>query len=155
MPAVNYHRIRATKGVNDELARRDRSSDEDDALMGACYALTFQHARTGEGVTGFWITIRTITVVNSEVWAKNHQSRFGAATKPDAVLKHMSNKLQSFPLIRRSTLAEGSASLQALGPLCVDEMEREFYNLILNIFEALWSSSLEGTTHRAAFASRN
>lgn len=144
MPAVNYHRVRAIKGVNGELGRYDRSSNDDDALMGACYALTFQHARTGDGVVGLWITIRTLATVNCEVWAKNHHSRFGRATHPDATMKYMSDKLQGFPLVRPHILEEGMASLQALDMLCVGELERKLYKSILETFEALGRSSLEG-----------
>ncbi|KAI9652363.1 MAG: hypothetical protein M1831_006841 [Alyxoria varia] len=77
MPAVNYHRTRAVVGVNNFMSKTDRSDDDNDALLSACYALAFQHACTGDGPAGFWITLRTITTVNLEIWGKTKKSRFG------------------------------------------------------------------------------
>ena len=64
MPAVDFHRLRAVQSVNDHLAKSDKTADDDDALVSACYALAFQHAAVGDNATGLWITIRTITATN-------------------------------------------------------------------------------------------
>lgn len=44
LPAVEFHRLRALTGVNSALDQENLSSDLQDALIGACYALTFQNS---------------------------------------------------------------------------------------------------------------
>ena len=143
MPAVQFHMIRAVKGVNEMFARLNRSADEDDALISACYAVAFSHARAGEGVSGYWITIRTASAVNSELKPKAGRSRFGKAIGPHVEALWVTGQLRGCPLFHRDFLEEGMRSLQPCAMLCDSELEIKLYGMLLNTFEALLRSPAE------------
>lgn len=56
MPTACFHRLIAMAGVNALMAKANRTTSEDDALIAACYALTFQVACIGDGPTAFWVS---------------------------------------------------------------------------------------------------
>lgn len=144
LPAAHYHRLRAMQGVNELVTRGDRTSTEDDALIAACYALAFQVACIGEGPTAFWITVRTITVVKAEVISKQSSSMFGQYSAPERHTAMMADRLQSFPLLRRSLIAESRASLEAMRPLCQQGIEAQLFSLLIKTLDGLMQSSLAG-----------
>lgn len=56
MSAACFHRSMALVGVNELMSRPDRSTSDDDALIAACYALSFQVACIGDSSTAFWVS---------------------------------------------------------------------------------------------------
>lgn len=144
IPAAHFHRSKAMQGVNDLVASQTRSAEEDDALIAACYALAFQVACIGDRPEALWITIRTISVVNAEIWQKCNNSIFGRATAPDKHNAHMYDKLKDYPPLNKAMINEAQGSLANIKPLCSTVLERRLLGLVEDICEELLKSSVDG-----------
>ena len=61
LPAAYHHRLKAVAGVNQVLDMSRHDPDEDDAVLGACYALAFQNAHLNHDIASFFVSCSYMT----------------------------------------------------------------------------------------------
>lgn len=79
-----------------------------------------------------------------EIWSKNSGSRFGNFLDPQRKNDKMTERLQDFPLIRRSLVQDAIHALAQLERLCTDPLEHKAWQTLISAMQGFLVSSLEG-----------
>ncbi|KAL8366112.1 hypothetical protein RB595_004743 [Gaeumannomyces hyphopodioides] len=134
--AAMSHRLKAIKAVKRALAdspRRPRqqrrqqqqqasgsgaafSSDEGNALLATCYALTFQSVMLDDGMAEYMTFIRGIIIVVVQMYTRGARFLFSnfIADEQDAILKPLMDRV---PMINRAWAEGAVAAVAGLEPL--------------------------------------
>lgn len=111
--------------------------------MATCFALTFQSIVLDDGMAEFMTFCRGIALVSMQMHYKGVKFLFSNLQHLDtsAILKpHM----DALPLVRRDWVDMAVAAIRGLEPLCTQPVEFEYYRIILEIAEALYTDSYLG-----------
>src|SRR4051794_9690477 len=91
-----HHRILAIKGSNEAISRTPRKGADGDALLGACYALTFQSAYMPEGLPDFFQMVRGCSILSHQLKSENLPMAFFLEEKDH--FSYMSDRLLDLPI---------------------------------------------------------
>lgn len=136
------HRLKAIKAIKKTLndVPKANTFEEGNALMATCYALTFQSVMLEDGMAEFMTFCRGIIIVAIQMYCKGAKFIFSNFIGDDqiAILRPL---LESLPPIPGDWTDMAVASIAALEPLCTQQVEIEYHQLITNVAGALYNSS--------------
>jgi hypothetical protein len=155
------HRITAMRSLNAALSIPAKSRMEKDARMAAALALTFQSAHLPNAFGEFLTMVRGCFLIGSEEGFEDPSSAF-YAFRAGSHLEVMQERLTTATMspCNKQVIDAGVASIEALQPLCVSEIEKWLCGALLQILQwaydypqkgmlCLWlicqSNSAEGT----------
>ncbi len=123
------HRFLAIKGFNEALCKTPRHGGDGDALLAACYALTFQSSYMKDAMSEFLTMVRGCGLVSSQLRQDNVQVTF--TIDPNNHLKFMESRLDNLPSVDADLLEGAMESFEALAPLCMNvEPHMLFYKAL-------------------------
>ncbi|KAG9228251.1 hypothetical protein BJ875DRAFT_477959 [Amylocarpus encephaloides] len=135
------HRHLAIKGSNEAICRPNRTGSEGDALLASCYLLAFQSSYMPDGMEEFFRMTRGCSLLNVQLISENIPMVFFLPHKYHFTV--MQERLIELPVIKSSLRGGARSSLDALPTILVDNLQTEFYPLLVDIVEALSESSLK------------
>src|SRR5271163_494698 len=136
------HRGHAIEGLNKALNKIDRTYGESDAMLAACYALTFQASHMGDGMIDFITMVRGCALVTEKV--KQEGSTIAFNIERDAHLRIMSPRLDDLPDVDGDIVASGISCLTQVQHLLETSIEQQFHSAILNVLLSLQQSPRDG-----------
>lgn len=152
LPAAMTHRLKAVKAIKKRLSDMSRSTrvshDESNAMVATCFALTFQSVSLDDGMAEFMAFVRGILIVSMQMWMKGVSPIFTNMTNDDAEAR-LEPLMGDLPLIRREWSDMAFAAVQNLRPLCLDEVEIEYCDILIDWVQKLYISSWEGGSPQA------
>ncbi|KAJ8129861.1 hypothetical protein O1611_g3769 [Lasiodiplodia mahajangana] len=136
------HRLKAIKAIKKTLTDvpKANSFEEGNALLATCYALTFQSVMLDDGMSEFMTFCRGIVIVAIQMYCKGAKFIFSNFLGEDHIVQ-LQPVLESLPLIQKEWTDMAVANIAALEPLCTQQVEIEYHQLITNVANALYSSS--------------
>ena len=149
------HRLKAIKAIKKTLSDVPRADtfEEGNAMMATCFALTFQSVLLDDGMVEYMTFIRGIVIVAIQMYLKGADLLFGQflGDKQTEALRPI---LEKVPLIEHVWAADAVAAIEGLGPLCVNPMETQYHERILDMAKQLQVSSFlgKGASSSTAFA---
>ncbi|KAI1431748.1 C6 zinc finger protein [Xylaria sp. CBS 124048] len=140
------HRLKAIKAIKKRLtdAPQTNTFDEGNALLATCFALTFQSVMLDDGMAEFMTFCRGIVIVAIQMHCKGAKFIFSDFLGDDQ-MNILQPLMESIPPIREDWTNMAVASIAALEPLCKQQVETEYHQLIADIAKALYSSSYLGS----------
>ncbi|EFY95418.1 Zn(2)-Cys(6) zinc finger domain protein [Metarhizium robertsii] len=144
--AAMSHRIKAVKLIKKRLsesARAQTSYEEANALVAACFALTFQSLSLEDGLAEYITFIRGIVIVGVQMVFKGIKPIFEQLLDEDWQDEVMEPYLRDLPLIQRGWAAAAIQAISNLRPLCVEPVEVEYCEQLLGIAEKLNVNSFD------------
>jgi hypothetical protein len=148
--AAIKHRILAIKGFNATLSAASTRPADDDALLGACYALAFQSTYMRDGLPEFLTMLRGTGLVTAQCMARESEMLF--ALTPAHHYKVMMPRLQNLPIINSNLIEGANVSLLELKAKRFDGVDLSFYKSLVEIAEGLKIGSLQGESPSSNFA---
>ena len=136
------HRGHAIEGLNKALNKSDRTYGESDAMLAACYALTFQAAHMGDGMIDFITMVRGCALVTEKLKQEGSITAFNI--DHDAHLRVMSPRLDALPDVDRDIVAAGVSGLTQMQHLLDTYTESHFHSALLNVLLSLQQSPQAG-----------
>jgi len=146
--AAMSNRVKAIKSIKKRLADASKdttSPEETNALLATCYALTFQSVSLDDGLVEYMTFIRGIVIVGMQMMFRKIQPIFSTLFEEsqDEILGPL---MQGLPLIRKGWTDAAMEAISALRPLCVEPVEVEYQEKLLDIAQKLYTSSWTGRT---------
>jgi len=136
------HRGHAIEGLNNALNKIDRTYGESDAMLAACYALTFQASHMSDGMIDFITMIRGCALVTEKVKQEGSTTAFNI--ERDQHLRIMSPRLDELPEVDPEIVAGGIDCLTQIQPLLNTYSEHQFHTALLNVLFSLQQSPGQG-----------
>ncbi|KAI0011723.1 C6 zinc finger protein [Xylariaceae sp. FL0662B] len=136
------HRLKAIKAIKKTLndVSKMNTFEEGNALVATCFALTFQSVCLDDGMGEFMTFCRGIVIVMTQMFIKGVKFVFSNLVG-DNQQELLRPFLEAMPLIRRDWTDMAVAGIRALEPLCKRQVEIEYYQLLSEMVEALYTSS--------------
>ncbi|KAI1354318.1 C6 zinc finger protein [Xylaria sp. FL0043] len=137
------HRLKAIKAIKKALTSVPKTNtfEEGNALLAACYALTFQSVMLDDGMAEFMTFCRGIVIVAIQMCCKGAKFLFTNFLGDDR-MGALQPLLEAIPPIQKDWTDMAVANIAALGPLCKTQVEIEYHQLITDIANALYTSPL-------------
>lgn len=140
------HRMKAIQAIKKalgEMPKRSTTSEEANALIATCFALTFQSVSFDDGMAEYMAFIRGVIIVSMQMCIKGLRPMFLNLLGEDSreVLRPYMSEL---PLIEREWTDGAVASIVNLRPLCRCEVEIEYHEKLLEMAQPLYTSSWDG-----------
>jgi hypothetical protein len=136
------HRGHAIEGLNKALNKTDRTYGESDAMLAACYALTFQASHMGDGMIDFITMVRGCALVTEKVKQEGSTTAFNIDR--DAHIHIMNPRLDDLPEVDCDIVAGGISGLTQMQHLLDTYMEHQFHSALLNVLLSLQQSPRAG-----------
>jgi hypothetical protein len=137
------HRLMAIKGLNEALSKAVWTRDDGDALLAACYALTFLSSYLKDGIFEFLTMVRGCGLLSLQLWNDNVDVSF--SIRPDEHHEFMKSRLNNLPDIDTDLLQDSASSFNTLLPLCEGlDAHLSFYKLLRDCAETITVDSREG-----------
>jgi Fungal specific transcription factor domain/Fungal Zn(2)-Cys(6) binuclear cluster domain len=136
------HRGQALAGLNQALSQPAQNYGESDAMLAACYALTFQASYMGDGLSDFITMVRGCALTTGKIREENAVTAFNL--EPDWHFKVMAPRLSNLPRVNRSLLEEGFEAMENLRPYLVGETDIDFHEALVNVIGSLLKSPQGG-----------
>ena len=136
------HRGHAIEGLNKALNKTDRTYGESDAMLAACYALTFQASHMGDGMIDFITMVRGCALVTEKVRQEGSTTAFNI--ERDVHLRIMSPRLDNLPEVEPDIVASGINCLTGMQHLLDTYTEHQFHSTLMNVFLSLQQSPRAG-----------
>ena len=147
-PGVDYHtqaiahRGHAIEGLNKALTKTDRFHGDADAMLAACYALTFQSSYMADGLLDFLTMIRGCALVTWKVQEEGEPTAFNVES--DVHLRIMNPRLDHLPVVDRAIATAAINALTEVQPILRTPMAHSFHRALLNCVISLQQSSRAG-----------
>jgi hypothetical protein len=145
--AAMNHRIKAIKAIKKRLSESARGAqpgyEEANALVATCFALTFQSVSLEDGLAEYMTFIRGILIVGMQMMFKGIKPIFEQLFE-DRQEEMMEPFLRDLPLIQRGWADSAIEAITSLRPLCIEQVEVEYFEQLLGIAERLKISSFDG-----------
>jgi hypothetical protein len=137
------HRLQAIKGLNEALSKTPRTGSDGDALLAACYALTFQTANMKDCMSEFLTMVRGCGLVSMQLLCDQVDISFSIS--PNRHLEYMQSRLDNLPAVDADLYQGAVSSLKAISPLCRDvECLVTFHRVLQDCFETIGVDSRAG-----------
>ncbi|KEZ46134.1 hypothetical protein SAPIO_CDS0995 [Scedosporium apiospermum] len=140
------HRLKAIRAIKKRLSEMSRTTevrqDESNAMVATCFALTFQSVQLDDGMAEFMAFVRGILIVCMQMWMKGVSPIFTNMVNEDAE-NLLAPFMQDLPLIQTEWSDMALVAIQNLRPLCFDEVEIEYHDLLLDWVQKLFTSSFD------------
>lgn len=131
------HRGQAIKGLNEALAKGGTGNayGESDALLAACYALTFQASYMGDGMADFITMVRGCALITEQIQRQRTRTAFNL--EKDIHLRLMEPRLADLPTLNPTLLHPAIIAFEALRPLLRTPTDHSFHAALLAVLFAL------------------
>ncbi|TRX92184.1 hypothetical protein FHL15_006799 [Xylaria flabelliformis] len=128
------HRLKAIKAIKKTLTDVPKANafEERNALLATCYALTFQSVMLDDGMAEFMTFCRGIVIVAIQMRCNGVNFIFHDFLGDDHIV-NLQPLIEAVPLIRRDWIDMAVASIAALEPLCKQQVEIKYHQLITNL----------------------
>lgn len=140
------HRLKAIRAIKKRLSEMSRTTevrrDESNAMVATCFALTFQSVQLDDGMAEYMAFVRGILIVSMQMWMKGMSPIFTNMMSDDAE-GALAPFMQALPLIQTEWSDMALVAIQNLRPLCFDEVEIEYHELLLDWVQKLFTSSFD------------
>ena len=136
------HRGQAIAGLNQALSQPALHYGESDAMLAACYALTFQASYMGDGLADFITMVRGCALTTAKIKQEDAHTAFNLQTNWH--FKVMAPRLANLPRVNHILLESGIAALEDIQPLLEDEVDLDFHQSLIEVLEALLASPQGG-----------
>ncbi|KAH6661670.1 hypothetical protein EV126DRAFT_447479 [Verticillium dahliae] len=147
-PQAMVHRTKAIRAMKKSIAglpRRGLTHEQANALISACFALTFQSVLLEDGMPEYMAFIRGIVVVGMQMATRRIRPIFSNIMEEDAsaLMQPVMEKLAPLP---RAWVDGAVAGIENLAPLCgaPDSTATEYHARLLDMAVTLRRSSWEG-----------
>lgn len=144
--AVN-HRVKAIKAIKKRLADAARSissAEETNAMIATCFALTFQSVSLDDGLAEFMTFIRGILIVGMQMMFRGIKPIFTTLMDEEQKEKLLEPLMETLPLIQRGWADSALEAIGSLRPLCIEQVQIEYYDKLMDIVQKLYISSWDG-----------
>ncbi|CAI6098438.1 unnamed protein product [Clonostachys chloroleuca] len=141
--AVN-HRVKAIKAIKKRLADAARSissAEETNAMIATCFALTFQSVSLDDGLAEFMTFIRGILIVGMQMMFRGIKPIFTTLMDEEQKEKLLEPLMETLPLIQRGWADSALEAIGSLRPLCIEQVQIEYYDKLMDIVQKLYISS--------------
>lgn len=149
------HRVKAISAIKKSLAGAPAGSssspssttsvfEEGNALMAACFALTFQSVCMDDGMAEYMTFCRGVVVVAAHMYRQGGGRfifRNWVGEDQQAILRPL---IESVPPIRREWTDAAIAAVASLEPLCGHQVEIEYQQHLKKWAETLYVDSFRG-----------
>src|ERR1700733_8397914 len=136
------HRGHAIEGLNKALNKTDRTYGESDAMLAACYALTFQASHMGDGMIDFITMIRGCALVTEKVKQEGSMTAFNI--ERDQNLRIMSPRLDELHEVDLEIVVVCINYFCQIQPLLNTYSEHQFHSALFNVLFSLQQSPRQG-----------
>ncbi|EXJ87686.1 hypothetical protein A1O1_04610 [Capronia coronata CBS 617.96] len=148
------HRGQAIAGLNQALSQWQtaRRYGESDAMLAACYALTFQALYMGDGLADFVTMVRGCALTTEKIRHDNSPTAFNL--QPDYHLECMAPRLQQLPSVDPRLLEDAGRALDEIRPYMSDtdddndrndhDTELDFHDALVDAVAGLQASPASG-----------
>jgi hypothetical protein len=137
------HRLLAIKGLNEALSKTPRTGSDGDALLAACYCLTFQTANMKDGMSEFLTMVRGCGLISMQLLCDKIDISFSIS--PDRHIEYMQTRLDNLPAIDTDLYEGAVSSINAILPLCRDvQCLLLFHKVLKDCFETIGVDSRLG-----------
>jgi hypothetical protein len=136
------HRGQAIAGLNQALSQRAHHYGESDAMLAACYALTFQAAYMGDGLADFITMVRGCALTTGKIKEEGATTAFNL--QPDWHFKVMAPRLAALPSVNQRLLDLGLMAMDEITPYLVSELDHDFHQALANVLSSLMKSPQSG-----------
>lgn len=140
-----HHRLLAIKGSNEALQMSSRTGSDGDALLAACYLLTFQSLHIKDGIHEFFTFVRGCSLLSNQLREEKLPMAFFLTSNDH--FSFMEKRLMDLPVINEELLDSAERSLVALPPHFDRPVHAIFHQSMLDCIEAVKISSLHGQCH--------
>lgn len=137
-----HHRVQAIQGSGQALTQKYRAGSDGDALLAACYLLTFQSSYMKDGVPEFFQFVRGCTLVSNQLREEKLPMAFFLAAEDH--FEFMEGRLLNLPVINQELLDGAEKSLAALPSILELPVQFTIFELLIECIAALRTSSLQG-----------
>jgi hypothetical protein len=140
------HRVKAIRGIKkllNDMPRTSSSYEEANALIAACFALTFQSVALDDGIAEYMTFIRGIMIVGMHMWIKGIKPIFSNMIGQDSA-NTLAPHMEILPLLPREWADGAITAIESLRALCQAPVEIEYGDIILEMARNLRESSFEG-----------
>lgn len=126
------------------------SAEEANAMIATCFALTFQSVTFADGMAEYMAFLRGIIIVAMQMCFKGIRPMFVnlLGEESNAVLGPF---MADLPVVRRDWVDDAVAAVAGLAPLCRDEVEVEYQQLLMEMVQLLYTSSWDGAYFSAPY----
>lgn len=138
------HRGKAITGLNEALARGSNDPADADAMLAACYALTFQASYMGDGMSDFIAMVRGCALLHEQINRTHGPNRSAFRIGPDFHMNIMETRMNDLPQIDAAYIDPGIAAVEALRPLLHGNVGSVFHASLLQVLYALRASPKAG-----------
>lgn len=143
------HRVKAIQAIKKSLAEVPKSMtttstfEEGNALMAACFALTFQSVCMDDGMAEFMTFCRGVVLVAIQMYCKGCTFIFRRWVGEDqqALLRPL---METLPLIPGGWTDMAVVAIDALEPLCQHQVEVEYHQHLKEWTRTLYVNSFQG-----------
>lgn len=129
------HRGHAIAGLNKALAKNDHAYGEADAMLAACYALTFQASYMADGMADFLTFVRGCALATGKIREEGAQTAFDL--RPTRHFEIVGPRLQRMPQVSPILVFEGLEALDNIQQYLINSSELGFYAAMRGVFTAL------------------
>lgn len=136
------HRGQAIAGLNHALSMPARHYGESDAMLAACYALTFQASYMGDGLADFITMVRGCALTTAKIKQEDVPTAFNL--QPNWHFKVMAPRLANLPRVNHRLLETGIDALEEVRPFLADEVDVDFHQALIDVLDALLESPQGG-----------
>ena len=136
------HRGLAIAGLNQALSQKAQNYGDGDAMVAACYALTFQASYMGDGLSDFITMVRGCALTTGKVKEEEAPTAFNL--QPDWHYNVMAPRLQNLPQVNPILLEDGVDSLDMIRPYMATELDNNFHQALVNVVTSLLTSPQSG-----------
>jgi len=142
--AAMIHRVKAIKAIKKTLADVPKANtfEEGNALLATCFALTFQSVCLDDGMAEYMTFIRGVVIVAIQMYMKGAKFMFHDFLGDDQT-EMLRPLMEQIPPINRSWSEAAVAAVLQLEPLCTGDVERAYYELLLQMANSLTVNSFE------------
>ena len=136
------HRGQAIAGLNQALSQPAQHYGESDAMLAACYALTFQASYMGDGLADFITMVRGCALTTGKIRDEGAATAFNL--QPDWHFKVMAPRLANLPRVNATLLEDGFDAIETVRPYLVTETDRDFQQALADVIGSLLQSPQSG-----------
>ncbi|KAL2061575.1 hypothetical protein VTL71DRAFT_6952 [Oculimacula yallundae] len=136
------HRVLAIQGSNEGLQMTSRSGSDGDALLAACYLLTFQSSYMKDGMYEFFQFVRGCTLLSNQLRDDKVPMAFFLTSNDH--FSFMEKRLMDLPRIHEELLENAERSLVAIPPYFDGAVHQIFFTAMIACIDAVRVSSLQG-----------
>ncbi|RMD39533.1 hypothetical protein DV735_g5590, partial [Chaetothyriales sp. CBS 134920] len=136
------HRGFAIAGLNQALSQPAKNFGQADAMLAACYALTFQASYMGDGLYDFITMVRGCALTTVKI--KQEQATTAFNLEADSHYKIMAPRLNRLPSVNPGLAAEGIEELEKFRAYLVTQLDKNFHQALQNVLRSLLVSPRSG-----------